>query len=114
MTDEEYFDIRVKSGKDASSGIESGSGQDPAADKEEMDILAAATVAGREYVLAANPDTADDDDREVFVLVKVDEDDENDDSPWSLYRDATEEEAEAVGDMLIGIAEENMAEEDEA
>lgn len=84
--------------------------QDPAKEETGLDILASAKVAGREYVLAAEPETADDDEREVFVLVKIDGKEEG---PYSLYRDATEEEADAVGSMLIGIAEDSMAEDED-
>ena len=79
--------------------------QDPAKEESGLDILASAKVAGREYVLAAEPETA-----EVFVLVKIDGKEEG---PYSLYRDATEEEADAVGSMLIGIAEDSMAEDED-
>ena len=42
--------------------------------------------------------------------VKIDGKEEG---PYSLYRDATEEEADAVGSMLIGIAEDSMAEDED-
>ena len=92
--------------------VENLAGEEP--EEIEPEILASAKIAGREYLLAADPETAGDDDREVYVLVKIDDKDGSEDDVWSLYRDATEEEAEAVGDMLIGIAEEAMSEEDES
>ncbi|MCR5303667.1 MAG: DUF1292 domain-containing protein [Lachnospiraceae bacterium] len=86
------------------------SGSEEHVEETDLDILARATVAGQEYILAADPGTADDEDREVFVLVRLETEGEGD---WYLYRDATDEEADAVGDMLIGIAEEAMDEDEE-